>query len=469
MGQEPTLPPDGSPPLEQPSLRTPRQSHALATWLRSYRGAARLVQVGIGTGAVVLFVLFSFIGVAFVRGGSTGTAILPTATTGQQVTWQVQATATSTPAAFLPQHPLAWHPVTLPQAATFPTVAFAGDGQTAYACAFPVAANGQLRVWTTTDRAAHWVPARSLPSQPSAGNRCELVVDQSDPSVAALCWVPNGGGAGDSCTVWLITTDGGSTWRYDPAAINNFAAIDQLDSRSGVIYALRETASSSNTVIYHLWRSYDRMRSWQQVDHGLLPAVAGFWLQPGGRGIFAVVSGGANLAATQLFTSPDDGASWKPLTAPIALPAYQPARFASGPMAGAIAVLPHSGAPFEICVANYTADAPTPNALSCSTDGGVSWRSLPPLFRAGSMLVIGIAGDRAILAIGADVQNASGAISDYTLHRFAEGASQWQPLGSIPQFAVTYVPAPGAGTLWAYIAPGMSLDPQQRLFTAAYS
>src|SRR5215469_102556 len=122
MGPGPQLP-DRSTPLEQPSLRTPRQPPTLSTWLRSYRSAARPAQVGIGSGtALALCVLFSCIGVAFMHGGSPGTAIQPTATTGQQVVWQAQATATNTPSTLLPPHTLAWHPVTLPHAAPFPTV-----------------------------------------------------------------------------------------------------------------------------------------------------------------------------------------------------------------------------------------------------------------------------------------------------------------------------------------------------------
>ncbi|HEV2461215.1 MAG TPA: hypothetical protein VGS80_22930 [Ktedonobacterales bacterium] len=122
-----------------------------------------------------------------------------------------------------------------------------------------------------------------------------------------------------------------------------------------------------------------------------------------------------------------------------------------------VVVLPEARAPFAVCISSYTTGAPTPNALACSTDGGVSWHARPPLFRASSMLVVGIASDRAILASDAGD----------TLYRLANGASQWQPLGPLPQRAVTFVRAPGAGTLWAY--PGPWLAPQQRLFTASYS
>jgi hypothetical protein len=56
----------------------------------------------------------------------------------------------------------------------------------------------------------------------------------------------------------MTTVDGGVTWQALP--YQPFVAYNQLDSRAGVIYALRETATGDGSVAYHLWASHDSMR-----------------------------------------------------------------------------------------------------------------------------------------------------------------------------------------------------------------
>lgn len=384
----------------------------------------------------------------------------PTATRLPTATLAPAPTATPLPD-LLPAHPLAWRPL----GATEPSdsIAFANDGKTAYRCSTQF--NSPLNIWRTTDRGAHWIPARAFPTDPTM-NACELLVDASDPSVAALAWQPRGGGAGDSYTGLMTTVDGGTTWQAVPS--QPYIHIDQLDSRGGVIFAVRETVSTTNTVEYHLWASSDRMRTWRQVDHGLAPAVAGFWLQPEGSGILVIVSGGANAIASQLWTSPDGGATWHQLNVPGGLPSYMLARMVGlGMQASGIVVRSLQGH-FHICVSNATVATSTPtpqSSVTCSIDGGATWRVRKLLlldtsqgFSVGVNLV-GITNDGTLLASGLG-----------TLYRLAADSDRWQPLGPLPQLGVVYCPSPGAGMLWAAPAiAGDSTDPQNRTFTALYT
>lgn len=366
-------------------------------------------------------------------------------------------TATATPA-LLPARPLVWQPVGAPASAE-PT-AFANDGETAYMCAV----ESTLRIWRTGDQGAHWIPARVVPNDPSM-NMCELVVDVSDPTVAALAWSPRGGGAGDPFTGLMTTVDGGATWQATPSA--PFTRIDQLDSRGGVIYALRETVNSTNAVEYHLWASADRMRSWRQIDHGLPSAIVGFWLQPSGSGIVIVVSGGATgTIATQLWSSPDDGGTWRLLDVPGIMSSYWPARSRPFGMPTDGIVVHFLHGQFHVCVADTPADMTAQNnqtsALICSTDGGVTWQTRTS-FPVKQSALIAIADDGALLAVGPDASGSR------TLYRLAASADQWQSLGALPESDVAYCPAPGSGVLWSVGYDSSQTGSQQsHIFTTNY-
>ncbi len=369
----------------------------------------------------------------------------------------------------LPTHPLSWRPI---NAAAEPdrAVVFASDGESAYMCAVgtDVRGNGTLSIWHTSNRGALWIPARVVPADPSM-NGCELVVDASDPSVAALAWQPRGGGAGDSYTGLMTSVDGGVTWQAIPW--QPFVHIDQLDSRGNVIYALRETANSSGSVESHLWASADRMRSWRQVDHGLPTYITGFWLQPDGPGIL-VVESGAPDAPTSLWRSPDDGTTWRQLDVPVDLPSYWPARFAPfGTPSNGLVARSLQGQ-FHICVYNVSmgasAGASTQPSQSppvtCSTDGGATWHdhAMPPLTIAqgssAATSLLAITDDGALLATGPDA-----------LYRLGANVGRWQSLGPFPEPGVVYCPAPGDGILWAAPFSGGPGDPQHRIFAASYS
>ena len=436
-------------------LRTPDLPLSRQTWSR------------LGALAAVLLITLGFLTVSSLHHSGAPIKGTPTASFAPSVTATRQPTATATPD-LLPAHPLNWQPAAIgsPGEITLP----ATDGESAYACSVIGDAqdNGVINIWRTSDRGSTWTSARTVPAEPTAG-LCQLVVDGSDPSVAALAWAPRGGGAGDSYTGLMTTIDGGVTWQAQPE--EPFMRIDQLDSRRGVIYALRETADSAGSVETHLWASSDRMASWRQVDPGqtLSSALAGFWLDPNGRGILAIIVGGPNVVPSQLFYSPDDGATWRLIAVPGGLPlTYYSARFISAGATSNTIVARSIQGQFHICVSNATTGAPAstsqPTTVTCSIDSGAMWHTSPLLVVQTSettsvaVNLVSIADDGNLLASGFG-----------TLYRLGPGTDRWQSLGAEPQALVTYCSQPGNGLLWAIPFGPPTAGGKTFIYTVSYA
>ena len=382
---------------------------------------------------------------------------------------QPAPTATPLPTAtpgLLPAHLLTWQPMN--EASQNRPVVFAGDGESGYRCAVGNDPRGNgtlsLSIWHTSDRGADWIPAQVVPTALGI-DECQLVVDTSDPSVAALAWVPRRGGAGNAFTGLMTTVDGGITWQAVP--LEPFRRIDQLDSRGGVIYALRETLTSTHEVASHLWASGDRMRSWRQVDHGLPTFMSGFWLQPDGTGML-IVQSNAPDASPSLWKSPDDGATWQQVDVPVGVPSYRIARGLPFGMPSNGLVARSLQGQFHLCMYNLAAATSTQLGQSppvtCSTDGGATWHghAMPPLSTlpgsSAATSLLAITNDGALLATGLG-----------TLYRLGANADRWQSLGPLPEPGVVYCPAPSDGILWAAPFSGGPGDPQHRIFTASYT
>lgn len=405
-----------------------------------------------GAVAAVLLLTLGFLTVSSLHHTGVSVQPTPTASLASLATATVTPAPTATPD-LLPAHPLTWSPAATGSPGEI-TVS-ATDGESAYACTVTSDAqgNGVIHISRTSDRGSTWTAARSVPAEPAASG-CELVVDASDPSVAALAWASRGAGGGDLYTGLMTTVDGGATWQAHPQ--QPFVRIDQLDSRGGVIYALRETADSSGSVENHLWASSDRMATWRQVDAGqtLSSGIAGFWLQPDGPGILAVVGGGANAVPTQLFYSPDDGAHWRLLTVPGGqLPSFMPARFVSTALMGDGTA--YNGiiarwiqGQFYICETTYAPYAPTsvsnPPSVMCSDDTGMHWQTRPVTVLTNSEgapvgpELVAIADDGDLLVAG-----------PAGLYRLLPGSDAWQFLGEQPQRIITYCSTPEGAILMA--------------------
>src|SRR6185437_6872945 len=202
--------------------------------------------------------------------------------------------------------------------------------------------------------------------------------------------------------------------------------------------------------------------------HDISQPVAGFWLQPDGDGILLAVSDGAYGGGSQLWSSPDGGATWRALSVPGGLPSYVVARFTNGGGRPNGIVARSIRGQFHICVLNVTTNTSAQNSLPskviCSIDGGATWQARTMQIYSTSEVptvganLVSITNDGALLAgLG-------------TLYRLAANSSQWQSLGLLPELVVVYCPSPGVGMLWA--APGIGggpADPQNRIFTADYA
>jgi hypothetical protein len=440
-------------------------------------GFSRPSWTSLGTLAAVLLLTVGFVALLGHHLPSSPVQQTPTATLARTLTPTAPLALTATPRPtatpdLLPARPLTWQPVDLTSAQS---TKFASDGRSGYACDVgnDAQGNGVLNIWHTSDRGADWISAREIPADPSYAG-CELVVDGADPSVAALAWAPRGNNGDD--TGLMTTVDGGITWQA--VAEQTLTQIDQLDSRGGVIYAVRETVSGGNSLEYHLWASDDRMRSWRQMDHGLPAYVQGFWLQPDGVSILLVVSSGPTVIPTQFWSSPDGGATWRQLDVPVSLPTtYRPARVRVFGIHWNNIVVRSIQGQFHICVWNVisgTTDTSIqdsqPPKVTCSSDGGVTWRAWAAPFPTTRQDIptdadlVGITNEGALLVSGSGILYRIAAIAD---------ADRWQPLGTPPRLVVIYCPSPGAGILWAVgplaSDPGNPGDQPNRIFTATYA
>jgi hypothetical protein len=113
--------------------------------------------------------------------------------------------------------------------------------------------------------------------------------------------------------------------------------------------------------------------------------------------------------------------------------------------------------------------------VNCTFDGGATWSqraSVDPAFGhdgaySSTTMLLGLTADNALLALDANPYGAPARPA--TIYRLAPGATQWQPLGQPSEYGVSYLSAPAPGALWAFPTDSKALDPQQRLFVAAYA
>jgi hypothetical protein len=159
--------------------------------------------------------------------------------------------------------------------------------------------NGTLSIWRTADRGVDWIPARVVPTDPSI-NGYELVVDLSDPSIAALAWQPRGSGGGDSYTGGMTSVDGGATWQ-----VHAMPSLPTSPGSSAVSSLLAITSDGSLLatglgILYRLDASSGR---WQSL--GPLPEPGVIYCPAPGDGMLWAVpfSGGTGDPQQRIFTA----------------------------------------------------------------------------------------------------------------------------------------------------------------------
>lgn len=475
--------------------RDPRASSAPRrgrSW-RSLRATPRMRVAGsVGAVAAVLLIALAFaqvfVGLHHIAAG-THTPTMAHAT--------VTATVNVTPVA-LP--PLAWHvlpplpdgsaisgsPYTTPGPLLFGTTGMIApsDGTTAYACAMQPPYSGgpppmKALFFATHDTAQTWSPILTIPAEHGA-TECVVTVDALNPTVvlASSAYAFRTVGPSPNSAVTYLSQDGGAHWQRLPGD----QLIVQPATRQGVTYALHEvqtgTFSNAPTTV-NLAVSRDGMRTWTAID-GALMLQSGhtympqqFWLNPNSGNLLLETMDQANSDALTLWHSEDAGAHWQSFEQPLATNA-NPNYVVQAPVAGQ---------PWHVCVAGYRFPGQGQNTLACTLDNGATWNlrtALEPPYGAsvsgkgpvpsiGAPVVFAVSNDGAVLAVAAQGVAADGSITGYALYRLPQGASQWQSLGSVPEYRLLYVPAPASGILWAVPDEQFPIDPHNRVFTVPYA
>ncbi|HEV2460617.1 MAG TPA: hypothetical protein VGS80_19860, partial [Ktedonobacterales bacterium] len=374
-----------------------------------------------------------------------------------------------------------WNRIPLPAGFTlsFPTFAIApSDGNTAYACVVAEGANQTPRpgisanqFWATHDRGAHWTRMTDPPGD--SVNQCSLQVDALN-SAIVVAWgrsiplystppagtppalMANGGGQ-----FAAVTFDGGATWQQ-PTGDADPGGTRLLATSNGVTYAVRccysQPASEERLMV-----SRDRMASWKPIDAAIVAAGQGvdtFFFRPD-TGALLANAFDVNTLDRHLWQSADGGAHWTELPSPAT-------SFADS----YVVQQPMSGQPWHLCAETFkplhdvNTNPGPPTGIVCSSDGGHHWTSRPmPNASSAGFALIGITNTGDLLA-----QDSS---TTATLYRLPAGSTQWQTFDTAPGSgpAVTVIPGPGSGVLWAVPIPpnGYSpYDPTGQIFTKDY-
>jgi hypothetical protein len=371
--------------------------------------------------------------------GTPSAARTPTATTGpiSALRWQPATFPAGFDAAQTPSP-------SAPTGGVIRTIAVSpATGDTAYACAPPQPGQGpHPLVWVTQDRAAHWTRLTDVPSEGPV-DTCAIEADAHDTSAAVAILVRRQDAHEE---VWA-TFNGGHTWQRLPTAPH---LMDQLTTIGATSYALRMEANRPEA---HVMVSADHLQTWTAIDADISAAGArpfGLWVNPATSELLVAAlrppatPGGSAL--TTLWDSRDGGQHWTLL----------PLNFTD---AVVVVARPTAGKPWVLCVAE-SAKAATPSPTSrilCSTNGGQTWVSRPPLVpsspAAGPIRLAAIASDGALLAFMPQWDATHQRISGYDLYRFAPRVGQWQTLGPVPEPQALYAPTATGGLLWSLSSP----------------
>ncbi len=352
---------------------------------------------------------------------------------------------------------LAWKMVTAFPLSGAPTIDPA-DGDVAYGCT-ALGQNGTAaHTFTTQDAGATWVrggdlPVGANPAPPSSIDKgmaltCILLADTSNAAtmVAETGWSRLGGNVDPSQFTSYASSDFGAHWQRLPAS---GAIISQLASWQGHIYALRQ--GDDPAIAGTLWVSSDHMASWQPAGS---QSVGAFWLNPNDGALLAQ-SAGAGTSSDLFYTSTDGGKTWTQLAVP-ALDSSGDEWLVAAPL---------SDQPWQICGTKLPSSSGQTNALSCTTDGGQTWRPrpVPTQEQPGSHQLYTVSASFLALTPDGAVLAVTVMTPPDHVYRLQADSGNWQDLGPDPQATngtIVYAPTSSGGIFWD--------TTQQEVQTATY-
>ncbi len=372
---------------------------------------------------------------------------------------------------------------------------FPTDGSIAWLCQSGTKpAPGPLHVWRTNDGGATW---KALPvAQRHKAFDCEITPDQLDPDVVALNYgyIPNKAITiqGDN----LITFDGGASWHDAPF----FLLTKEFATINGAIYAIRSDDTNTNRLMV----SRDGAQTWNDVDdaiHAQKMMPSQFWVNPNtsallvkaismtgdgftslwtvdiNRNYWLSLNGSYPSSSSTVARSTTDDPGWNACTLEPGGDGTDPSSayryvVTCGPDAGSTSKALNGAWTIRPALdfQRWGGATPTP----CNACGNVAGDDL-----YGTITLLGIANDGALLATAEDRFGARGQATRTSLYRLPAGASTWQDGGALPIGASTFgagqlgstvifAPRPGGGMLWAMPDQDIGSHPAGPVFTASY-
>ena len=386
------------------------------------------------TTAAAVLIIALFAGVFALRGkypsGSGSTIIVPTATGAPTST--AQATASPTSASI----PAGWTKANIPDGLMPDIVVAPSSPSVAYAVN-PLSGGG-FAISGSHDGGVTW---QTLSYATYRANSCQLVVDPTDPTdVALACSPPSSSGF-----AVLRSFNGGKTWAPQSidVTVNFYQNMGFADSTLLIAFSLCDGASS----LTQLFASVNRGPFRQLDTDGKVSGITltNIRLMTGHGSTYLIQMGVIEYTennppqlADTLIVSQDAGATWKTM-----------ALTDNGASVHLLAVDPLD----HNWVGAYK-NAPTQLALS--SDGGQTWRKLPPPWanEMGPDFLF-VAPDGTLLVTDAGAGYVTSSSTTFPLYEATPGAAQWRSALLIPGPGSVFARAAGwdssgrPTTLWA--------------------
>lgn len=299
------------------------------------------------------------------------------------------------------------------------------NGNVAYACApVPARPSSQAYAIASTNAGASFGAKARVGS--GWGACAQVVVDELRPNRAVAFQ--------DIGQSGYVTSNGGASWQPFTGPY-----LRSMVTAGATTYGINEDINAPQAG-FSLVASDDGLKIWRTLS--LPDAASGadidrVWAQASGGLLIETAGEGA---PTQMFDSPEGGASWRRIKTP------------SGSFyANFVYATVGTNGAWTICGMYNTSNSSGVAVVACTSDSGSSWIVLPQVGDGGqsSPALAGITTGGAVLA----TDNGSSG-STPTLYRWLPGTTRWQSLGALPPSAasVAYCASAGGGVLWAFVA-----------------